>query len=151
MSEELYNRQILEAAREQPAAETLAEADVRVDKDNPLCGDRVRLELRLVDERIAQLAHKTRGCLLTRAASATVARYAPGCGLREVRLLRRAVERILAGEEPDPRWPELAMFRPVAGVRSRHDCVRLPFVALAEALEGATPRTQNCGSPSAED
>lgn len=31
-------------------------------------------------------------------------------------------------------WPELEMFAPVRGVKSRHRCVELPFEALHVAL-----------------
>ena len=43
------------------------------------------------------------------------------------------LRRLLAGEAVAPRWPELAMFAPVSAVRSRHECVLLPFEALAGA------------------
>jgi hypothetical protein len=42
---------------------------------------------------------------------------------------------MLAGKSANLTWPELEMFRPVSGVKSRHECVLLPFDALREALD----------------
>ena len=47
------------------------------------------------------------------------------------------LQRVLSGETLDPDWPELAMFAPVSAIRSRHECVLLPFRTLSQALGGA--------------
>ncbi len=136
MSADLYNEQIVAAARAADGAGNLADPDVVVERDNPLCGDRIRLELHLRQGRIAALAHRTRGCLLTRAAASLLARRARGLDVAAARALRARIERLLAGGET-AEDPDLAMFRPVASVRSRHECVLLPFEALVHAFESA--------------
>ena len=45
------------------------------------------------------------------------------------------VKALLAGAPGTLSWPELEMFRPVGGVKSRHECVLLPFEALCAALD----------------
>jgi NifU-like protein involved in Fe-S cluster formation len=40
----------------------------------------------------------------------------------------------------DDLWPELAAFTPVHAHKSRHDCVLLPFEALAQALDETETR-----------
>jgi NifU-like protein involved in Fe-S cluster formation len=50
----------------------------------------------------------------------------------------RALLRVEDRGEGDPTWPELAMFRPVRTVRSRQECVLLPFDGLGEALGEAS-------------
>ena len=50
-----------------------------------------------------------------------------------------AIDALLKGEEPgEGHWAELDLFRPVARVKSRHACVRLPFRTLEAALSAAT-------------
>ena len=74
-----------------------------------------------------------RGCLLCEAAAVLIAERAPGL---DAGALLRAGEEIgpaLAEGSPFP-WPELEMFAPVRGVKSRHRCVTLPFEALIAAL-----------------
>lgn len=135
--DQLYNDAIIATARANHRAGRLAAPDRSATCDNPLCGDRVTIDLALAGGAVADLAQKTRGCLLTQAAASVLASRAEGLNRDAVREARYAVARVLAGELPDPAWPELAMFAPVGAVRSRHECVLLPFDALAEALGNA--------------
>jgi nitrogen fixation NifU-like protein len=107
--------------------------------DNPLCGDRVTVDLDLADGRVRAVGHKVRGCLLCQAAAAAIAARAPGetpAALRGVAAkLDLAIRRNPAATEG--LWPELGAFAPVHAHKSRHDCVLLPFEALTEALDQA--------------
>ena len=86
-----------------------------------------------VPEGVARVGHVVRGCLLCEAAAVLIAEQAPEL---EIEALLRAggeVGSALAEGSPFP-WPELEMFAPVHGVKSRRRCVTLPFEALAAAL-----------------
>lgn len=137
MSDDLYNEQIIQAARQGRATARLDNPTASATCDNPLCGDRVTMEVATDGGRITALGHKTRGCLLTEAASAVIAGHAEGSSLAEVREIEAGLRALLRGDEAEPGWPELAMFRPLRQVRSRHECVLLPFEALEEALATA--------------
>ena len=102
--------------------------------DNPLCGDRVTIDVELgPPARVARVGHVVRGCVLCEAAAVLVAEQAPQRGLEELLRVGMGVDAALRDGAPFP-WPELDMFAPVRGVRSRHRCVGLPFEALAAAL-----------------
>lgn len=133
MSDELYQEALLKLAREAPRKGRLEPNDASVRLDNPLCGDRVRIDLRLDGERIADVAHEVRGCVLCQAAAGVIGRRAVGLDRQGVAALSEQVDRVLAGETPTV--AELEAFGPVARHKSRHDCVRLPFQALREAAK----------------
>ena len=135
MSDELYQETLLHLARDAPRKGRLEPNDASVRLDNPLCGDRVRIDLRMSGERIADLAHEVRGCLLCQAAAGVIGTRAIGLDRGGVTSLCDDVERLLTGETPAA--SELEAFRPVTRHRSRYDCVRLPFQALKEAVEAA--------------
>lgn len=137
MAEDLYNQAIIAAAKAVDHAGRLEAPDGTATTDNPLCGDRVTLDLHARDGRITGIAHKTRGCLLTRAAAALVSRHAEGLPLGETRALQAAARAYLDGETDTPPFPELAVMAPVKAVKSRHDCVTIAFDALAEAAAKA--------------
>ena len=137
MSETLYQQEILDLARAAHGAGRLAEPEVTVTLDNPLCGDRVTVDLHLADGRIAALGHRVRGCTLCEAAASAIGRHAQGAGPGELAAGIAAARAVVAGETADPLWPELRAFRPVSAVKSRHRCVLLPFDALARALAEA--------------
>jgi len=133
MTESLYNRAIIEAGKDQTHAGRLDHPDGTATADNPLCGDRVTLDLRAANGTITELAHTTRGCLLTKAAAALLARHAVGRPLAEARALQDRAKAYLQGESDEPPFAELAVMAPVRAIKSRHDCVTIAFDALAEA------------------
>ena len=139
MKDQLYQQAILDLAKQAGRTPRLERPQASATVDNPLCGDRVTIDLGLADGRVAAVGHRVRGCLLCQAAAAAIAARAPGetpAALRAVgATLDRAVRREPAAAEG--LWPELGAFAPVHAHKSRHDCVLLPFEALAQALDQA--------------
>jgi len=131
MSDALYQDALLKLAKDAPRKGRLDPNDASVRLDNPLCGDRVRIDLRRDGETISDLAHEVRGCVLCQAAAGVIAAHAIGMDRVAVARLCDAVDRALAGEETE--IAELASFKPVVPLKSRHECVRLPFQALKQA------------------
>jgi NifU-like protein involved in Fe-S cluster formation len=139
MKDELYHQAILDLARQAGRTARLEGAQASVTVDNPLCGDRVTIDVDLADGRVRAVGHKVRGCLLCQAAAAAIAARAPG---ETAAALRGVAEQLDVAIRKDPSatdglWPELGAFAPVHQHKSRHDCVLLPFAALTEALDQA--------------
>jgi nitrogen fixation NifU-like protein len=135
---QIYHEAIKALATAAVGHGALAAPDGRAFVDNPLCGDRVDMEVSLADGRIAALAHQVRGCLLCRAAASVIGKRAPGANPEEVERVRRAVSEMLEKQAPPPAgWQEVEAFVPVHGHRSRYRCVMLPFEALLAALHAA--------------
>ena len=141
MSDELYHQAILQLAKRAREARRLETPDASVTLDNPLCGDRVSLDLNLADGRVREVGHKVRGCLLCLAAAAAIAERAPGETPATLRTVANELGDAIA-RNPDAAgrsWPELAALAPVHVHKSRHDCVLLPFEALIRALDQVEP------------
>lgn len=136
MIDALYDQAILQKARTATGAGRLPEPDGSAMIDNPLCGDRVTIDLTLADGKVATLGHLVRGCVLCEASAALIAEKAIGQAPAALRQAAAAIKPMLR-EGAAPPWPELEIFTPVRAVRSRHDCVELPFRALAAALDKA--------------
>jgi len=146
--DDLYQQALVRLAREAAGAGRLEAPGVAGSRpapygaatvDNPLCGDRVTVEVRVEGGRVAALAHRVRGCLLCEAAASLLGRGASGLGEAEVEAVRRAVVALLREGTPPPAapLPGLEVFAPVRAVPSRQTCVLLPFEALAAALRSA--------------
>lgn len=136
MSEALYHDALVTAARAGSGAGRLDHPSASVTLDNPLCGDRVTLDLTLDRDRVLALAHLTRGCLLTRAAASVIGELAPGADVAALREASRQLRALLT-EDEEPEVAGLSIFRPVGPIRSRHRCVLLPFEALMQAIATA--------------
>ena len=140
MAPGLYDAAIKAAARTDKGRGALDAPDRRLLLDNPLCGDRVRLDVAFDDAgRIEALAHETKGCLLTRAAAAVAVDVAPGLDASALRDLRASFAAWLEGARADAPDPRLEIFAPVRAVKSRHACVLLPFADLDDPDNGLEP------------
>lgn len=135
MSDALYHAAILERARANAHAGRLTAPDRTATVDNPLCGDRVTIDLRVRDGRIAEIAQHVRGCALCQASASLIAEHAVGADRAAVAEGAEAVQDMLhGGHDPAGPWAAFSLFTPVSPHRSRHDCVLLPFAALEKAL-----------------
>ncbi|WP_420404855.1 iron-sulfur cluster assembly scaffold protein [Nisaea sp.] len=138
MSEALYQAEILRLAKEGRGNQRLDAPDASARVDNPLCGDRVTIDLSLNDGKIAAIGHRVQGCALCEASAALIRENAPGHGLDELEAVRSRLLAFLAGcDGVDLDWKELESFAPVRDFKTRHDCVRLPFDAVLKALNNA--------------
>ena len=140
MKDDLYQQAIIELAKRAREIPRLSDPDRTATVDNPLCGDRVTLDLSLDGDEVEEVGHKTRGCLLCEAASGLIADHAPG---QSTRSLKEKAEDVVAKSfrsdeiALDELWPGLDALAPARRYKSRHDCVTLPFQALIRALEDA--------------
>ncbi len=131
----LYQDAIKQFAHADHGRGQLADATAEAKLDNPLCGDRVRMQVEMASGHIAAIAHETKGCLLCRAAASVIGAHAVGQDEEAIESVATALENMLKNETPVPAgWPELSMFKPARAYPSRHRCVLLPFRALLAAL-----------------
>lgn len=134
MSDALYQERIVALAKARTGAGKLATPTRSARRDNPLCGDRVTMDVRLDGEgRIVELAHQVRGCLLCQASASALSAEAVGRDKAGVAALRLDAERAVGRSMGNPHEPFTA-FAPVRAHKSRQECVLLPFEALQEAL-----------------
>jgi nitrogen fixation NifU-like protein len=134
MSDELYQTRIVALAKSKTGAGKLAAPTKSARRDNPLCGDRVTIDVKLDDTgHIAEIAQQVRGCLLCQASAAALASIAVGRDAAGIAELRHDAERAV-GREAGKAHEPFDAFEPVAAHKSRQECVLLPFEALRDAL-----------------
>ncbi len=104
MSSGLYAADIKALAASVSAPETLPQADRQVTVDNPFCGDRIDLQLKIEAGRVKQLAQEIRGCLLCQASANLLAESAIGLSCDEVEIIREELSAMLKNERREP-WP----------------------------------------------
>lgn len=134
MNDQLYQDHIVALAKAKTGAGRLEAPTRSARRDNPLCGDRVTVDVRLDGQgRITEIAHQVRGCLLCQASASALSAVAVGRDAAGIVEVRRDAERALGREAGEPHEPFTA-FAPVAAHKSRQECVLLPFEALRDAL-----------------
>lgn len=154
----IYHEAIVAAARRACGSGELDAPDACVEVDNALCGDRVRMQVKVCDGRLSAVAHRVRGCLLCEAAASIIAANAIGETPEALARIQAGLSSALANSPANPLanpladgfehgqlgWQELEVFAPVGRHRSRHRCVTLAFEALARAL-AAVPAAPDSG------
>ena len=134
MNDQLYQDRIVALAKAKTGAGKLSAPTKSARRDNPLCGDRVTVDIKLDGQgRIAEIAHQVRGCLLCQASASALSSVAVGRDKAGVAAIRHDAERAIGREDGEPAEP-FAAFTPLKSHKSRHECVLLPFEALTEAM-----------------
>src|SRR5438132_6817986 len=88
LDDALYREEILDHYRSSPHRGHLEAPDLSAELDNPLCGDRIRLEVRLDPQgRIGQVRFDGHGCAISQAATSMLAEHVEGMTLTEARRL----------------------------------------------------------------
>ena len=140
----LYRKELLRLAADATGAGRLPEECHTGRAFNPTCGDRVTVDIAIVNERITGVAHDTRACVLTQASASILGAELEGLTRREVVELRgRVVAMLEGGNPPDAPFDVYRAFDGVTEHRNRHACVLLPFEAVLaafDASEAAKPR-----------
>ena len=137
-----YHAAILSAAHRASGKGRLEAPDASATVDNPLCGDRVTIDIRRSEPGgggpVLEIGQFVRGCVLCEAAAAIIVEAGAGAAEADLRAASDSVRRMLedGGPPPEGGWKKAEMFLPVRPHPSRHDCVLLPFQALVEALDG---------------
>ncbi len=135
MAAALYSDAVVALSARKP--ERLAAPDASVQRNNPLCGDRVTVDLAVADGVIQAVGGDVRGCALCCASLIALIDDLPGRPLaalpERIETVRRALVAAAIPAE-DPLAPLLD--KPVP--RPRHRCILLPWEALSEALPALT-------------
>jgi len=87
--DELYREAILEHSQHPRHHGTLEHPDITFEDANPLCGDRIRMDLEIKDGRIADVKFSGEGCAISKAAASMLCEKIHGMSLEEAKKLGR--------------------------------------------------------------
>ena len=137
----LYQEVILDHNKKPRNFGELTAADHRAEGNNPLCGDRLTVELSLEAGRIADVRFRGHGCAISTASASLMTEAVKGKSVEEAGHLFESFHEMLTG---DPSVPaevsgEIGKLAVFAGVREfpiRVKCATLPWHTLRAALRG---------------
>jgi nitrogen fixation NifU-like protein len=121
MAENLYREIILDHYRNPRNKGTLDPADYSYEDTNPLCGDEVRIDLRIQDDKVAEVRFSGRGCAISQAAASMLTEMIDGQPLEDVKALTK-----------DDLLQELGV--PISPARMK--CALLPLKVLKAGIYG---------------
>jgi nitrogen fixation NifU-like protein len=121
MAENLYREIILDHYRNPRNKGTLDPADYSYEDTNPLCGDEVRIDLRVKDGTVEEVRFSGRGCAISQASASMLTELIEGQPLDEVKDLTK-----------DDLLEELGV--PISPARMK--CALLPLKVLKAGIYG---------------
>lgn len=134
MGKELYRELILDHSRRPRHFGALADASVRVDGHNAMCGDHLCLYLRLDGVRIAGVSFDGEGCAICVASASLMSEAILGKRADEALALSVAVDAMLREESAPPAPGKLDALSGVRRFASRIPCAQLAWNTLREGL-----------------
>ena len=134
----LYQQLILDHYRKPRNQGELPEKTVEIHMANPVCGDEIRLQLRIENNRIVEAKHVGQGCSISQAAVSMMTGLLTDKGLPEAEELAQRFTDMMHGDEDAARDKSLGDLRALQGVSKfpvRIKCALLAFDALQEAIK----------------
>jgi nitrogen fixation protein NifU and related proteins len=135
---DLYQQVILDHNRKPRNFRKVAAANRTAEGYNPLCGDRITVELTVEDGVVKDAAFQGAGCAISKAAASMMTASVIGKPEREVDALFHSIHAMLTGANgATADVGKLAVFAGVREFPSRIKCATLAWHTLQAALHGA--------------
>ena len=133
----LYQQLILEHYRNPKNKAELEDRTVEVHMANPVCGDEIRLQLRVEEDEICEAKFMGQGCSISQAAVSIMTTLLQGRKISDAEALAGRFTQLMQGDREAAADKSLGNLRALGGVSKfpvRIKCALLGFDALQEAL-----------------
>jgi len=136
----LYQQLILDHYRKPRNKGELPDKTVEIHMATPVCGDEIRLQLRIEEDRIVEAKHVGQGCSISQASVSMMTTLLKDKDLSEAESVAERFTAMMHGDEEAARDKAMGDLRALQGVSKfpvRIKCALLAFDALQEAIKKA--------------
>lgn len=138
---DLYQEVILDHNRRPRNFGSLPDADRTAVGHNPLCGDRLKLYVKLDGDRIAEVMFEGSGCAISKASASLMTEAVAGLTVAEAGRIFEAFHKMVTGDQDvgldDETLGKLAVLSGVRAFPIRVKCASLAWHTLKSALAGS--------------
>ena len=136
---ELYQQVILDHSRKPRHFHVLPEANRMAEGNNPLCGDRYTVYLKLEGDVISDISFQGSGCAISKASASMMADELKGKTIAHARqYFSQYQNMVMTGKMDEEALGKLCAFAGVHHFPMRVKCAILPWHALLAGLDGQT-------------
>lgn len=135
---DLYQEVILDHNRHPRNFHELPGANRQAEGYNPLCGDQLKLFLKVEGDVIKDISFMGSGCAISKASASMMTENLLGKNLEEAKNIFQGFHQMVTGEphtSPNPELGKLAVFSGVCEYPSRIKCASLAWHTLNSAIE----------------
>ena len=137
-SEELYQQVILDHNASPRNFYRMEGESHSCEGKNPLCGDEIKIYLKLLGGKIEEVSFEGKGCAISKSSASMMTMGVKGKGIEEVRLIYGEFHRMILGDNFDEGGGilgKLVIFMGVKRFPSRTKCATLCWHGLMCAIE----------------
>ncbi|WP_168122095.1 Fe-S cluster assembly sulfur transfer protein SufU [Paenibacillus sp. HB172176] len=133
--DDLYRRVIMDHYKNPRNRGTLNEESVTINLNNPTCGDRISLQLQVVDGKVEDAKFTGEGCSISMSSASMMTEAVKGHSFEEALEMADKFSQLMKGEEVE--FDELEDIEALSGVNkfpARIKCATLAWNALRKGI-----------------
>ncbi|MFC4076251.1 Fe-S cluster assembly sulfur transfer protein SufU [Salinithrix halophila] len=139
--DDLYRRVIMDHYQQPRNRGRIEDGAVTVDLNNPTCGDRISVQMRVKDDTIKEAKFLGEGCSISLASASMMTEAVKGLSVDQALQLVDLFSRMMQGEDVDTEeFPleDIEALQGVAKFPARIKCATLAWKALEKGAKGPT-------------
>ncbi len=135
--DELYQDTILDHYKNPRGNHTVDRIDSEKNGYNPVCGDKVRIQVHFNNNSIEDISVESCGCAISVASGSMLAELLPGKNLEEVQKIAESFQDMMRGKKipEDIDFGDLDVLEGVSKYHSRVKCALLAWVTLHDLIK----------------
>ena len=133
----IYQEKILNLANENKKSIAIKDFNRSFEVKNPMCGDEVKVRLKLIDKQITDISAIVRGCALCEASAGLVVELFKNNDIPNKQLTEDFENWLNNIDQPIPATlpKEMDVFKPIKEIKKRHKCITMPFEATVKSVQ----------------
>ena len=133
----IYQEKILNLANENKKSIAIEDFNRSFEVKNPMCGDEVKVRLKLIDKQIIDISAIVRGCALCEASAGLVVKLFKNNDIPNKQLTEDFENWLNNIDQPIPATlpKEMDVFKPIKEIKNRHKCITMPFEATVKSVQ----------------
>ena len=133
----IYQEKILSLAAKNKKIVALENFNRSFEMRNPMCGDEVKVRIKLVKTKIIDISAVVRGCALCEASAGLVVDLFKNKNVPDERFLKEFLSWLEnTGKDFSDHLPiEMEIFEPIREIKNRHKCITMPFEATCKSVD----------------
>ena len=133
----IYQEKILNLANENKKSTQIEDFNRSFEVKNPMCGDEVKVRLKLIDKHITDISAIVRGCALCEASAGLVVQLFKNNDIPNKQLTEDFENWLNNIDQPIPATlpKEMNIFKPIKEIKNRHKCITMPFEATVKSVQ----------------
>ena len=133
----IYQDKILSLAAENKKSLPIENFNRSYEIKNPLCGDEVKVRIKLVNNEIDDISTTVRGCALCEASAGLTVKLFKNKKIPNNNFVKDFLNWL---ENKDQDFPislpdEIGVFTPIRDIKNRHKCITMPFEAILKSIK----------------